>query len=102
MNVQIQSVKFDADKRLIEFVNAKMAKLDRFAERRPEPRSFSNSIRTTKRKQIRNHHAAHAGRRPGGMPPAESLEESVDEAIDALKRQLGNSRRNRKINPTNL
>ena len=33
MNVQIQSVKFDADKRLVEFVNAKMAKLDRFAER---------------------------------------------------------------------
>ena len=31
MNVQIQSVKFDADKRLVEFVNAKMAKLDRFA-----------------------------------------------------------------------
>ena len=24
MNVQIQSVKFDADKRLVEFVNAKM------------------------------------------------------------------------------
>ena len=33
MNVQIQSVKFDADKRLVEFVNAKRAKLDRFAER---------------------------------------------------------------------
>ena len=33
MNVQIQSVKFDADKRLVEFVNAKMTKLDRFAER---------------------------------------------------------------------
>ena len=33
MNVQIQSVKFDADRRLIDFVEAKMAKLDRFAER---------------------------------------------------------------------
>ena len=28
MNVQIQSVKFDADKKLVEFVNAKMTKLD--------------------------------------------------------------------------
>ena len=33
MNVQIQAVKFDADRKLIEFVEAKMAKLDRFIER---------------------------------------------------------------------
>ena len=33
MNVQIQSVKFDADRRLVDFVEAKMAKMDRFAER---------------------------------------------------------------------
>ena len=33
MNVQIQSVKFDADKKLIEFVENKMSKLERFADR---------------------------------------------------------------------
>ena len=33
MNVQIQAVKFDADRKLIEFVEAKMAKIDRFIER---------------------------------------------------------------------
>ena len=33
MNVQIQSVKFDADQKLVEFVEKKMSKLDRFAER---------------------------------------------------------------------
>ena len=33
MNVKIQSVKFDADQKLIDFVEHKMAKLDRFAER---------------------------------------------------------------------
>ena len=33
MNVQIQSVKFDADRKLVEFVERKMSKLDRFAER---------------------------------------------------------------------
>ena len=32
MNVQIQSVKFDAGKQLIEFIEKKLAKLDRFAE----------------------------------------------------------------------
>ena len=33
MNVQIQSVKFAADKKLIEFVENKMSKLERFADR---------------------------------------------------------------------
>ena len=33
MNVQIQSVKFDADKKLIEFVENKMSKLERFTDR---------------------------------------------------------------------
>ena len=32
MNVQIQSVKFDAGQKLIEFIEKKLAKLDRFAE----------------------------------------------------------------------
>ena len=33
MNVKIQSVKFDADKKLIEFIENKMAKLERFVDR---------------------------------------------------------------------
>ena len=74
MNVQIQSVKFDADKRLVEFVNAKMAKLDRFAERSTGAEVILKLDKDhEKRKQIRNHHAAHAGRGSGGLPPVESL-----------------------------
>ena len=69
MNVQIQSVKFDADKRLIEFVNAKMAKLEK-----------GNKFAT-----ITLH-------MPGedlvACHQSKAFEESVDEAIDALKRQL--------------
>ena len=52
MNVQIQSVKFDADKRLVEFVENKMDKLDRFADVRPAPRLSSASIKTM-RKEIK-------------------------------------------------
>ena len=33
MNVKIQSVKFDADKRLVDFIQAQMDKMDRFVER---------------------------------------------------------------------
>ena len=32
MKVEIQSVKFDADKKLVDFIQAKMNKMDRFVE----------------------------------------------------------------------
>ena len=32
MKVQIQSVKFDADQRLVDFIQHKMDKMDRFVE----------------------------------------------------------------------
>ena len=34
MNVQIQSVKFDASKQLLEFIQKKMDRLDRFVDER--------------------------------------------------------------------
>ena len=80
MNVQIQSVKFDADKRLIEFVEHKMEKLDRFAERSTGDHEKGNKFAT-----ITLH-------MPGedlvACHQSKAFEESVDEAIDALKRQL--------------
>lgn len=32
MNIKIQSIKFDADQKLIDYVNAKLAKIDKFFE----------------------------------------------------------------------
>jgi ribosomal subunit interface protein len=32
MNIKIQSIKFDADQKLIDYVNAKLAKVDKFFE----------------------------------------------------------------------
>ena len=49
MNVQIQSVKFDADKRLVDFIQAKMDKMDRFVERAIGLRLRCVSTRTTSR-----------------------------------------------------
>ena len=80
MNVQIQSVKFDADKRLVEFVNAEgstgaevILKLDKDHEK-------GNKFAT-----ITLH-------MPGedlvACHQSKAFEESVDEAINALKRQL--------------
>lgn len=89
MNVQIQSVKFDADKRLLDFVNAKMAKLDRFAERSTGAEVI---LRLDKDHEKGNKLATITLHMPGedlvACHQSKVFEESVDEAIDALRRQL--------------
>ncbi len=89
MNVQIQSVKFDADRRLVDFVEAKMAKMDRFAERS----TGAEVILKLDKDHEKGHKVATVTlHMPGEDLVAEhrskAFEESVDEAIDALKRQL--------------
>ena len=89
MNVQIQSVKFDADKKLLEFVENKMAKLDRFADRSTGAEVV---MKLDKAHDRGNKVATITLHMPGEDLVADhrskSFEESVDEAIDALKRQL--------------
>lgn len=89
MNVQIQSVKFDADRRLIEFVENKMAKLERFADRTT---SAEVILKLDKDLDKGNKVATVTLHVPGEEMVAEhrarTFEEAVDEAIDALKRQI--------------
>ena len=88
MNVQIQSVKFDADRRLVDFVEAKMAKMDRFAERSTGAEVI---LKLDKDHEKGNKVATVTLHMPGEDLVAEhrskAFEESVDEAIDALQRQ---------------
>ncbi|MEG0789089.1 MAG: ribosome-associated translation inhibitor RaiA, partial [Alistipes sp.] len=89
MNVKIQSVKFDADRKLVEFVETKMAKLDRFAERATGAEVI---LKLDKDPDKGNKVATITLHMPGEDLVAEHrskvFEESVDEAIDALKKQL--------------
>ena len=89
MNVQIQAVKFDADRKLIEFVEAKMAKLDRFIERATGADVILNLDMDY---EIGIKVAFIGIEVPGDVLVAEarskSFEESVDNAIDALKKQI--------------
>ena len=89
MNVQIQSVKFDADKRLVEFVEAKMAKLDRFAERSTGAEVI---LKLDKDPEKGNKIAKITLHMPGeelvACDQAKTFEEALDKAIDALKRQI--------------
>ena len=89
MNVKIQSVKFDADKKLVDFVNGKMAKLERFVEGATSAEVIMKLDKDTERG---NKVVTIKLIVPGGDLVADyrskSFEESVDEAIDALKKQI--------------
>ncbi len=89
MKLQIQSVKFDADKKLVEFVEHKMAKLDRFADRATGAEVI---LKLDKDDDQGNKVATVTLKIPGNDFVAErrarSFEEAVDLAVDALKRQI--------------
>jgi putative sigma-54 modulation protein len=89
MNVQIQSVKFDADSRLVEFVESKMAKLDKFSER-----IISSDVimKVDKDHEKGNKVVTITLYMPGedliAKARARSFEEAVDEAVEELKAQV--------------
>lgn len=97
MKVNIQSVKFDADKRLIEFVENKMAKLDRFAERAT---GSDVILKLDKDHEKGNKVATITLHVPGGDMVADSraksFEEAFDDAFDALKKQIEKAKRSNK------
>ena len=89
MNVKIQSVKFDADQRLLEFIETKMSKLERFAE---NVLSAEVILKVDKDHERGNKLATIKLDLPGAELVAEqrstTFEESVDEGIAAIKKQL--------------
>ena len=88
MNVNIQTVKFDADKRLVEFVEHKLGKMDRFAERST---GADVVLKLDKDFDKGNKVATITLHMPGSdlisEQSAKTFEEAIDLAIDALKRQ---------------
>ncbi len=89
MNVKIQSLKFDADKKLLDFVESKMEKLSRFVERVTNAEVV---MKLDKDDEKGNKVVTIILDVPTDKLVAEfrskSFEESVDGAIDALKKQL--------------
>lgn len=89
MNVQIQSLKFDADKRLLDFVNAKIEKLDRFEDKIT---SAEVILKIDKNHDDGNKVVNIILNVPGNELIAErrahTFEEAVDAAFEALKNQI--------------
>lgn len=89
MNVKIQSVKFDADKKLLDFIENKLSKLEKFSDKIT---SVEVTLRVEKDNEHGNKLALIEVELPGESLVAErktkTFEESVDQSLDALKKQI--------------
>ena len=89
MEVKIQSVKFDASKQLIEFVEKKMSRLERFEN---NSTGVDVILKLDKDDEKGNKLALVTLHVPGGdivsEQRARTFEEAVDLALDAVKRQI--------------
>ena len=89
MNIQIHSVRFDADKKLIDFVNQKLGKLTQYSEgivsaevylRLDNDQERENKISEIKLEYPRGPLFA--------RKQSKTFEEATDQAIDAPKKQI--------------
>ena len=89
MNIQIHSVRFDADKKLIDFVHQKLDKLTQFAEDIVNAEVY---LRLDKDQERENKISEIRLELPGvplfAKKQSKTFEEATDEAIDALKKQI--------------
>jgi putative sigma-54 modulation protein len=89
MNIQIHSVRFDADKKLIDFVHQKLEKLMQFGEDIVNAEVY---LRLDKDQERENKICEIKLDLSGGplfaRKQTKSFEEATDETIDALKKQI--------------
>ncbi|MFI3287571.1 MAG: ribosome-associated translation inhibitor RaiA [Rikenellaceae bacterium] len=86
MKLQIQSVHFDADQKLLDFAQAKIDKLERFDES-----LISGEVIMSLDKDRDNGNKVVVVKLSGELVAerrAQSFEQAVDECVDALKRQI--------------
>jgi putative sigma-54 modulation protein len=89
MNIQIHSVRFDADKKLIDFVHQKLEKLTQFGEDIVNAEVY---LRLDKDQDRENKITEIKLELPGGplfaKKQSKTFEEATDDAIDAIKKQV--------------
>ncbi len=89
MNIQIHSVRFDADKKLIDFVHQKLEKLTQFGDDIVNAEVY---LRLDKDQDRENKITEIKLELPGGplfaKKQSKTFEEATDDAIDAIKKQV--------------
>lgn len=89
MEINIQSLHFDASKQLIEFINKKVGKLDQYVE---QPVVAQVTLRVIKSEERANKEASVKLLVPEGdlfaSKQTDTFEESVAMAVDAIIKQI--------------
>ncbi|MEA1885741.1 MAG: ribosome-associated translation inhibitor RaiA [Bacteroidota bacterium] len=89
MNIQIHSVKFDADSKLLDFVNQKVNKLSQFSN---DIIAVDVFLRLTKDQEKENKIVEMRVEYPRGplfaKKQSKTFEEATDNVIEALKKQV--------------
>ena len=89
MNIQIHSVRFNADKKLIDFVNQKLGKLNQYGEDIVNVEVFlrldNDSTRENKISEIK---LDISGGPLFARRQSKTFEEATDGAVEALKKQI--------------
>ncbi len=93
MQIQVQSIHFDADVKLIQFIEDKLQKLTTFHDRIIRGEVFlrldKSSANENKIAEIR---ISIPGRELFAKKQCKSFEEATDNVVDALRRQIAKSR----------
>ncbi len=89
MNIQIHSLRFDADKKLLDFVSQKVSKLSQLSDDIVSAEVF---LRLDKDDERENKITEIKVEYPGGplfaRKQSKTFEEATDLVVDALKRQI--------------
>ena len=89
MNIKIQSIKFDADKKLTDFIEKKVSKLERYFDNIVDAEVF---LRLENSQELDNKMAEIRLKVPGSelfaQRQSKTFEEAVDDSIDELKIQI--------------
>ncbi len=89
MNIQIHSVRFDADKKLIDFVQQKLEKLSLFGEDIVNAEVYLRLDKDQEREnKISEIKLELSGKPLFAKKQSKTFEEATDEAVDALKIQI--------------
>jgi putative sigma-54 modulation protein len=89
MNVQIHSVRFDADKKLIDFVHQKLGKLSQIGEDIVNAEVYLRLDKDQEREnKISEIKLDLTGKPLFARKQSKSFEEATDGAINALKKQI--------------
>ncbi|MDA3779347.1 MAG: ribosome-associated translation inhibitor RaiA [Bacteroidales bacterium] len=98
MDINIHSIHFDADNKLIDFVNNKINKLDKYYDNIIDAEAF---LRLTKDQELENKIVEIKLNIPGSTcfakKSSKSFEESTDLVFDALKHQIEKVKEKQKL-----